>query len=887
MKDFSKLGLIAVIIVYMIVAFAISHVTPFNQGPDEGSNLSYISFIIANGRLPITYDEREQVGADGNQPALYHLMVSNLSNVLGVEVTSPPYIKIFWDSFRYRTLDIEGESAWYLLTEDQNWPFKGKILALHLGRWLSIVISISTLLLVYLIVLELLPSQKWLALSAVAILAFIPMFIFMNSVLNEDALVAATTALYLLALIKAIKQPDRWRWYLVMGLAMGVSVTVKYTTAILPLESILVLTVLAWHKDYGWRWLISRVAVVGVCAVVVSSWWFGWSIWYLNTVDENGWPGGLVEPFARGGSDITLARLGHFFSGGQIGVSGIPEERSLGSFQGWLWYSFRSFWGVSAGGMIPGFFYAFGIIFLVMVVTTFGLSRLWRREPNARIWLGLMVFHIGIFFVFPLLRFTLSRRLGETAQGRHILIPAAAAIVGLIVWGLSAAIPKKWQRWVFPAIVTIFFVWTVMHVPHLATSWAPLLPFRTLPEAAEWLSTPVNVQFGEDVELVSYELSVEPERGRMDLALAWRSLDHVNENYLLNVELMNVKGAVVSQWVGYNGQGRVPTLAWDPGDSVFDRLSLPLPNLPPGDYRVQVQLLGQNGPVSIDSASDQQDAYALTQISLDKSSSFLFPHRLEMDGTDIAGEIPFAIWRSDGPVRPAEMPHYRYPATVSIVVSNDLDPTGQTVQLVDPNGRAWPADRAAANVFAFVVGPRWQSGDYRLQITSKEGQKFVSESLLSVENWWERQFDVPEIEVPLEANFADQLYLLGYNLPQGQIKAGEAFPITLYWQARPDRSPQANFIQFNHLLDSAGALRGGYDRRPLEYYSTLLWAPGEVVVDGYAVPVDVDAPAGEYYLNVGYYLTVGESAVNLPLVVDGAMTDVTSVTIGPIEVEAP
>jgi hypothetical protein len=233
------------------------------------------------------------------------------------------------------------------------------------------------------------------------------------------------------------------------------------------------------------------------------------------------------------------------------------------------------------------------------------------------------------------------------------------------------------------------------------------------------------------------------------------------------------------------------------------------------------------------------------------------------------------------------MPLYRYPATISLVVSDDLDSAGQSVQLVDPYDRTWPADRAAANIFAFVVGPRWQSGDYRLQITSTEGQKFVSEPLLSVENWWERQFDVPEIEVPLEANFADQLYLLGYNLPQEQVKAGEAFPITLYWQARPDRSPQANFIQFNHLLDSTGTLRGGYDRRPLEYYSTLLWAPGEIVVDGYAVPVDADAPAGEYYLNVGYYLTVGESAVNLPLVVDGTMTDVTSVTIGPIEVETP
>jgi hypothetical protein len=60
-----------------------------------------------------------------------------------------------------------------------------------------------------------------------------------------------------------------------------------------------------------------------------------------------------------------------------------------------------------------------------------------------------------------------------------------------------------------------------------------------------------------------------------------------------------------------------------------------------------------------------------------------------------------------------------------------------------------------------------------------------------------------------------------------------------------------------------------------------------VVVDGYAVPVNADAPPGEYYLNVGFYLTVGVSAVNLPLVVDNKMTEVNNITIGPIQVVAP
>jgi hypothetical protein len=428
--------------------------------------------------------------------------------------------------------------------------------------------------------------------------------------------------------------------------------------------------------------------------------------------------------------------------------------------------------------------------------------------------------------------------------------------------------------------------WTGMHVYRLAATASPL-PLRTTPEAAEWLSTPSNVRFGDAVELVSYNIAVVPELGLMNLNLAWRSLEHVNENYLLIVQLVNSQEEVVSHWVGYNGQGRVPTLAWDPGDAIFDRLTLPLPNLPAGDYRLQIQLLGQNGPVPVNKISSENDTLSFAQVSLDEASIFSLPYNLEAGEIDGTVNISYALWKSEGPVGSSEIPNYRYPATITVVASGDFDQTGQALQLVGPDGREWPADMATANIFSFVVGSPWQSGNYRLQTTSEAGEKFVSEPLLSVENWWERQFDAPGIEMPLEANFADQIHLLGYKLPQNQVTAGEAFPITLYWQAPSDRSPQANFIQFNDLLDGAGIQRGGYDRRPLEYYSTLLWAPGEVVIDGYAVPVDADAPSGQYYLNVGYYLTVGESAVDLPLVVNGEMTDISSVTIGPIIVVTP
>lgn len=861
-----KLSLGGMLLLFVIFGLAISQVTPFNKGNDEGNNLRYLEFIITTGRLPVTYEERELVGPEGNWPALYHLILGLPSRALGVEVDGPPVIKIFWDSFRYRTLDLGEEEAWYLLSEDQAWPYYGRILVLHSGRWLSIFFGVVNLILIFMIVLEILPRQYWPALFGVGLLAFIPAYIFISSVLNEDSLVAALASLYFLALIKAIKAPDKLWLYVVMGLALGLSVTAKYTTVIFPLEVIVVVAVLAYRRGVGWGWWLRRVAIVGGCAILASSWWFGWNLWHLNQIDELGFVPGILSAFFEGGTDETLGKIGYVLSGGQIGLAEAPTDIGSGTFGGWLQTTFLSMWGVSIGQGFPAGPYGFVAVIGLLAAAAFGL---WRLDEASRRWLWLMSFHLVIVFVLPLLDFFSNRRLGKTAQGRHIFIPAAAAIVILIVWGLKTALPPKWQRVVFPAIIVGLMSWTALHVVRLDALAGELLPYRTLPQAAAWLPETTTAQFGEALELVSYGIEPRPDRGELGIGLAFRSLAHTSQSYLLEVTLTDAQDRIVSHWRGHTGRGRVPTLAWDPGDVVFERLTLPLPNLPAGDYRLTIGFLDQFSHAPIDQAVD-------LPVSLDAPAQSIHPPPENSEG------IAYRLWQAEGPVSDGR-PRYRYPATIGLVA----DP-GSRPSLIDESGRRWPPDRSEANLHTFVIGPRWPSGDYRLQVDSAAGERLTDQPVLTVENWWERHFTVPEaIEVPTQANFANQLKFLGYSLPQKQVKAGQSLPVTLVWQAPSESAPQAHFIQFNNLLDSSGTVRGGYDRVPLEYYSTLLWAPGEVVVDGYTIPVDADAPPGDYYLNVGYYLPVGESAVTLPLVVDNQMSDRSSVSIGPIKVVEP
>ena len=707
------------------------------------------------------------------------------------------------------------------------------------------------------------------SLIAAAWLAFLPRYGFLAASLNDDNLLGLLAALYFFCLVQAIKQPTTWRPFIGLGVTLGLSMTVKYTLVIAPLEVIICCVLLG--RPHGWQWITRRVVLVGALALLTSSPWFGWNIWHLQTVTQDGWLMGLTRPLLAGGSDPTMNRLNVALSQGLNAATDTIDPNRAGSFNDWLRETYLSFWGVGVSGTWPMFPWAYLLITILLGGAAIGLWQLWQREPTSRLWLGLMLGHVGLFLLLPIMRFNLAGRLSQSAQGRHILIPAATAVMGLIVWGLLAIIPIRWQRLTFIMLTISLTLWTAQHIQALAVSVPPAVPLRTIATAD---MPPPKVNFDDKIALQDYQLTVEPTQ--LQLNLTWRALTFLNENYLYQVTILNQTQQPVLHWQGYHGQGRVPTLAWDTDMLIFDRLTLPLPP-DAGTYQVQIQLLGAGGsPIS--GQNGERKSPKIGEFS--RPSSFSSPFVFNQFLTLGAQEIGYKVWTTE------VTPTFRYPATI-LLLTSPLE-ENITVELLDTANQAWLPTSYINGVYNFIISPRWSSGAYRLRLTRHADQSIehvTSSPMLTVENWWPRHFAPPEpIASPQTANFANQLQFLGYTLPQNQVKAGEALPLTLYWQAPADKAPQADFMQFNHLLDSAGQPHGGYERRPLEYYSTLLWSPGEVVADGYTIPVAADAPPGQYYLDVGYYINVGGSAVNLPLVIDGKMSDISHVTIGPIEV---
>lgn len=127
-------------------------------------------------------------------------------------------------------------------------------------------------------------------------------------------------------------------------------------------------------------------------------------------------------------------------------------------------------------------------------------------------------------------------------------------------------------------------------------------------------------------------------------------------------------------------------------------------------------------------------------------------------------------------------------------------------------------------------------------------------------------FEPPDITQPLEANFGDDIRLLGYdldtsnNVPNGELR------LTLYWQAI--NTPADGYTVFNHLVDVDGQIQGQLDSPPInDAWLTSTWLPGEIIVDEREIPIRPNATAGTYSLIAGLY--TASDGNRLPVIVDG------------------
>jgi hypothetical protein len=114
------------------------------------------------------------------------------------------------------------------------------------------------------------------------------------------------------------------------------------------------------------------------------------------------------------------------------------------------------------------------------------------------------------------------------------------------------------------------------------------VPWEGEPDIAE----PVEATFGGQIRLLGLTTTTAPTPGsEFEVRLYWEALRPPDENYVVFVHLLDENGRSVANHDGVPMEGRYPTRAWLPGDTVPDvhRIAL-APDLPAGTYQLRVGL---------------------------------------------------------------------------------------------------------------------------------------------------------------------------------------------------------------------------------------------------------------------------------------------------------
>jgi len=536
-----------ILIVHILVGMVYSVVVPPWEAHDEWAHYKYAEYLARNWRLPppgqrlttlYRYDE-------ATQPPLYYAMVAPAIALVAPQDGLKPVPNPYAD-------EGTGESGVNFAIHDPtgDFPYRGTVLALHLARLVSVCISALGLWPVYLLGQWLFPRRPAVALTAMAVQAFSPQYLFIGAVVTNDVLVTALAGWVIYLAIRVTLGPASWRPALALGVLVGLSLITKYNSlALLPLVAVAWGAALVRLYRTGHRrqvWGLGAVALGGV--LVVAGWWFRYSLLaYGRLVTRD--PGSLQLLMRR------LERPSTFLT--RVGWDLLPRG---------LRYAFNTFWASFGWGNVGAdrWFYV-----LMAVLCGLGVAGLvwWflRGRGTGRQRWGVVLLLLAVASIVALPAFREVLRKSTLLRGRYVL-PALPAVALLLAVGWVASWPRQVRRGLALALAIL------MVVLGLAAPWVWIAPAYAAPdsiteaEIPEWAERP-GLRFGDIAELVGFETwpaKTAPGKA-LAVTLYWRVLAQSPENYTLGVHVLGCGQESCGARNLYPGWGNYATSVWQPG----------------------------------------------------------------------------------------------------------------------------------------------------------------------------------------------------------------------------------------------------------------------------------------------------------------------------------
>jgi 4-amino-4-deoxy-L-arabinose transferase-like glycosyltransferase len=509
---------------------------PLFEAPDEIWHFSFIEVMARERALPVQPTEEKDIWLrESGQPPLYHILSALL--ILPLDTRDfPGFVRFNLD---HPAIDAGSERDApnvFIHTRYEAFPYRGSVLAVHLLRLLGVLWGAGAIVGVYLTAREVAPERAGLALVAAGVAALNPHFVFISSVINNDAAAACLCTWALWLCVRLARGTLGRRGVVGLGVLLGLSLLSKVSAlALLPLVALAL--ALAWWRDRNWRALLLRGIGGFGFAFLVSGWWYirnwvlygdplGWSIWLQD-----------------------------------IGVQRISFDELLRQFG----HVFTSFWSPADGLFPPPVFWGLGAL---MALSTIGVvvlivGRKRRADLCAE---GLIL--VGAWLV--LLFASLVRYMTTTpsAEGR-LLFPGLASVALFLVLGWYVIVPRQWHLASFSLVgAGLLALCVASPLFAIKPRYAlPLVDEQSLPRDMEPLASSAG-----SPELLG--VKVEPEvvatGDAVHVTLYWRAEGALPPDVRAVVQLWSAGGRLLGQSDRVPAGEIYPPDLWRAGDVVRD-----------------------------------------------------------------------------------------------------------------------------------------------------------------------------------------------------------------------------------------------------------------------------------------------------------------------------
>ena len=559
---------------YVILAVIYALATPPLEASDEYKHYPVVQHIQMNGTLPILDPDDPGLWLqEAVQPPLYYLIMAAVTSWINTDDLAEIH-QINPHVYVGNPNQIANKNLIIHTPARESFPWQGSILAIYLIRFMTIAIGIGTILVT--VNLGRLLVNPQVGLLAAALTAFNPMYLFVTSAVNNDALAIflGHLGLYLLVLLwrDNIDPYRRWWRYAMLGAVLGFGLLTKLSLGALLGLTGLTLAVMTW-RTRNWRFLFLGGGIVLLVSILISLPWF------IRNVGLYGDPTAL---------DVFISVQGIRLM--PITLSGWVRE--FGTF-------YRSFWGLFGGVNVasPELIYnAYNLLAIIGIVgfVRWSWQQLRQRSVSEQTSKSLdnpphfedrirdldgeaanssLMPHRGIWLllVWATLLFVLLIRwnlIAPSFQGR-LIFPALGALnvlwaVGLLIW----VSPARRRRLATGLASAAFIVAALLPWITIKPAYAFPEPLDFVPEEARF--GPIVFEAGEDeIHLVGVEIpaeqSVAPGNDPVEVILYWQASKPVERDYLSTLHLLGRKNSSVGYVNRYPGWGMIPTSLWQPG----------------------------------------------------------------------------------------------------------------------------------------------------------------------------------------------------------------------------------------------------------------------------------------------------------------------------------